>query len=103
MQLAICKEKTVELGESDRIWGPMTMLAEGFLEEAQKDWNDVLKSIRMSREDCLAAIIEATAQASREAGFPYREQCGAVWLQRVIEKFLASFDPAELLPSIGQA
>jgi hypothetical protein len=103
MQMAICKEKTVELGDSDRIWGPMVALADGFLEEARKDWEDHLKIVRMPRDAFLSSIVEATAQASREAGFPYREQCDPVWTQRVIEKFLATFDPAELLQPLGQA
>jgi len=103
MQLAICKKKTKELGESDRIWGPMVTLADGFLEEAQKDWDALLKVTRMPQDSFSSAIVEATAQASREAGFPYREQCDDVWTQRVIEKFLADFNPAELLQSIGQA
>lgn len=103
MQLAICNQKTLELGDSDRIWGPMKSLAEGFTEEAKTDWDALVKTLRMPRDAMTAAIVEATAQAAREAGFPYRAQCDPVWTQAVIEKFLAGFDPAELLPPVGQA
>jgi hypothetical protein len=103
MQQAICKAKVAELGEGDRIWGPMLNLADGFVEEAQEAWTEHLKATRIYRHVCLPHILEAVTQASWEAGLPYREQCDAVWLQKVIGDFLATFDPMEMTGVAGVA
>jgi hypothetical protein len=103
MQQAICREKLKELGGTDHIWEPMLMLADGFYDEALKDWNAHLKSVPMHMHVRLALIVEAISQATIEAGFPYKDHCDEAWIKRVIGNFLATFDPMEMLDGVGDA